>query len=79
MNLYLITQNEESGYDTFDSAVVAAKTALAARKTHPCPWGKNEWKSDTWAHSHTKVESKLIGKAHSSVPAGVVLASFNAG
>lgn len=35
MNIYLISQNKNVGYDTYDSAVVAAETAEAARCTHP--------------------------------------------
>ena len=35
MNLYLLTQDEETGYDTFDSVVVAALTGEQAKKIHP--------------------------------------------
>lgn len=35
MKLYLLTQNECKGYDTYSSAVVAAPDEDAARKTHP--------------------------------------------
>jgi len=35
MKLYLISQDVVSGYDTYDSAVVAAKNEQAARETHP--------------------------------------------
>ncbi len=35
MKLWLITQNEETGYDSYDSAVVAAEDSLSARRTHP--------------------------------------------
>lgn len=35
MNLYLIQQNIRNGYDTYDSAVVAAKTKEEARTVHP--------------------------------------------
>lgn len=35
MKLWLISQNEENGYDTYDSAVVAAETELEAKRTHP--------------------------------------------
>lgn len=36
MKLYLITQDLVDGYDTYDSAVVAASSEQAARETHPC-------------------------------------------
>lgn len=35
MNLYLISQDIVGGYDTFDSAVVAAESPDDARKIHP--------------------------------------------
>lgn len=35
MNLYLISQDINNGYDRYDSAVVAAKNALDARRIHP--------------------------------------------
>ena len=35
MNLYLISQSFTSGYDTYDSAVVAAESAQEARETNP--------------------------------------------
>jgi hypothetical protein len=38
MNLYLISQTVNVGYDTYDSAVVAAEDFVAASLTHPGPW-----------------------------------------
>ena len=35
MKLWLISQTENEGYDTYDSAVVAAETENAARLIHP--------------------------------------------
>jgi len=35
MKLYLISQDRISGYDTYDSAVVAAKDEADARTIHP--------------------------------------------
>lgn len=35
MKLWLIEQNENTNWDTFDSAVVTAKTAEDARNTYP--------------------------------------------
>lgn len=35
MNLYLISQNDNRGYDTYDSAVVAAESEAQARAIHP--------------------------------------------
>ena len=35
MNIYLISQTENTGYDTYDSAVVCAENEEEARTTHP--------------------------------------------
>lgn len=35
MNLYLISQDKVTGYDTYDSAVVCAKDEADARTIHP--------------------------------------------
>ena len=35
MNLYLISQNRNNGYDTYDSAVVAAESEEKARMIRP--------------------------------------------
>lgn len=81
MNLYLITQSENEGYDTYDSAVVAAKTARAAKRIHPA-WGlsRDAWEiSSTWASHPDKVEAKFLGRASVGTREGLILASFNAG
>lgn len=36
MNLYLISQDANKGYDTYDSAVVAAESPEEAVKIYPC-------------------------------------------
>lgn len=35
MNLYLISQDKNNDYDTYDSAVVAAKSPQDAKEIHP--------------------------------------------
>lgn len=35
MNLYLVTQNENNSYDTYDSAVVCAESREQAQCMHP--------------------------------------------
>lgn len=80
MNLYLLTQNVNTGYDTYDSAIVAAKDEDSARKINPSEFSKfggyNAW---DWAISPEQVTVKLIGKATKGTLEGVILASFNAG
>ena len=50
MKLWLISQNENNNYDTYDSAVVAAETEEEARHTYPDNWGLPEakWNGSTW-------------------------------
>jgi len=79
MNLYLLTQNVNRGYDTHDSIVVAALDEEQARNTQP--WGNTEWGNtySSWAYNPDDVKVSLIGKATEKIEAGVILASFNAG
>lgn len=76
MNLYLIEQDENNGYDTYDAFVVAAKDDDAARNYHPGKWGE---KYSTWASDPKHVRVTLIGKAGKGVEVGRILGSFNAG
>ena len=85
MNLYLISQDENSGYDTYDSAVVVAPDAEAALHCNP-GGGTLDWEArDTvkrwtaWAYNREAVKVSLIGVAAEGVAPGVVCASFNAG
>ena len=92
MNLYLLTQDERDGYDTYDSCVVSADSPEDAVLLNPngevygsAPhstrqgWVKGTPESyDSWASSPVTVTAKLIGTAAEGVR-GVVCASFNAG
>ena len=74
MKLWLISQTVHEDYDTFDAAVVAAKTEDEAQRTLPSE------RSDTYDWAESKdVKVKLIGTAVKGTKAGVILASFNAG
>ena len=85
MNLYRVTQNVNSGYDTYDAMIVAAESEETAKKMHPSEYVQGaDWiTSDnpfdgryTWALPD-EVHAEFIGTTH--LQAGVVLASFNAG
>lgn len=82
MKLWKISQSINNGYDTFDSAIVAALDEETARNTHPM--GDNSYfevKNDTWVSSHQTdhVTVEYIGEAKQGTQEGVILASFNAG
>ena len=80
MKLWLIKQEVNINYDSFDSAVVAAETEEEARNIHPKEsWGirlHNEWDVMSWCKKED-VEIEYIGETDK--PKGVILASFNAG
>ena len=77
-SLYLLTQDENNGYDTYDSCVVVALSQEGARQINPAgKWGKI-WTA--WCSKPAQVEVQYLGKADSSLEAGfIVCASFNAG
>ena len=84
MKLFLISQDENDDYDTYDSAVVAAPDEESARQMDP--GGENGAFANfsceafcTWCSSADKVTVKLIGNAVPDLPIGVVCASFRAG
>lgn len=88
MYIYLLTQSENRGYDTFDSCVVCAKDEEEAKGIHPEePWAKenevktSRWGNDygSWASKPEKVQATLLGTAAPRSVRGVILASFNAG
>ncbi len=78
LNLYLVSQDQNTKYDTYDSMVVAAPDEETARNTHPRDnnyWGRDY---DSWCRTPDKATVQLIGKAV-NVEEGVIIASFNAG
>lgn len=86
MKLYLIDQNTNTDYNTYDSAVVAAEDEASAKLTHPSGHHIMDWKETgprdqdygAWT-SKENVRCKYIGQAAPGVEAGVICASFNAG
>lgn len=83
MKLWHISQSANTDYDSYDSAVVAAETAVAARDTYPGDVEESEpfWRKRAWvlADQTHLVTVRLIGEAVEGTPAGVICASFNAG
>jgi hypothetical protein len=81
--LYLISQNVNNDYDTYDSAVVVAPNPKSAKLIHPCSdyvLSELDWTKDcTWCPSPNDVNVKCIGVASRGQKVGVVLSSYNAG
>lgn len=87
MKLYLISQEENNDYDTYDKAIVVAESEDEARRFHPSryyQWDGEKWMGKhsaesygSWASSPEKVQVKYIGET--GLEQGVVLASYNAG
>lgn len=88
MKLYLISQDVNNDYDTYDSAIVCAETKEEARKIHPSGiYDYTETDNECMAE-HSRFSSwakkkyvsvEYIGEAKKKIKKGVVLASFNAG
>jgi len=87
MNLYKISQTVNNGWDTYDSAIVAAPDADKARVMHP-----NGGKSDRldrktagqfnmrdWVVYPSDVTVELVGVAADGIQRSVICSSFNAG
>ena len=85
MKLFKISQSENNGWDTYDSAIVAAETEEDARKTHPSasqPYPRGEyWDSYVWVSPKdiSKVKVEYIGEAKEGTDEGAICSSFNAG
>lgn len=78
--LYLLSQNDNNDYDTYDSIVVCAENEECAKKIDP--YG-NEYtenaKTGTWANKLSSIQCIEIGEADEKQEIGVIIASFNAG
>lgn len=95
MKLWRISQDSNSGYDTYDSAVVAFDTEEEARLYHPggyYKWNGECWQATrtdgstyeegayrSWAASPDLVTIEYLGTAKKGTEAGLICASFNAG
>lgn len=84
MNLYTLSQDEATGYDTYSNCVVAAESEEAARLIRPdgYDWSKpGEWdySGNAWARKPENVKVELLGIAIDGTKAGVVCSSFHAG
>ena len=86
MNIYLISQTINRGWDIYDSAVVVAESADDAKKIHPAgieggdietPIAAQNGSWYDWC-AQKDVKVKEIGVIFEGMERGVVCASFNA-
>lgn len=94
VNIYRLSRTGHYNFDDYDSFVCIAASETAARGTHPGgkdePWNGAKWVKDPAADSWDNdpdwnwpapdtLECQCIGTATEGQPAGVVVASYNAG
>ena len=91
LNIYLLTQNTNRGYDTYDSCMVVAPDEAMARLLHPR--GDRYWNGRRWAWvdetpgyadeagwtNPDNVKVEHVGVTLAGRPVGVLCASYNAG
>lgn len=82
MNIYVLEQTENTGYDTYDACVVCAENENEAKSMHPAGYALVDGKFpgdefEEWASRPENVKCTLIGVAGNSVAKGILLASFN--
>lgn len=80
MKLYLLTQNDNNVYDTYDSCLVCAENEADARTISPSGdvFVENE-RYGSWAKKASAITCEEIGEANEKQTRGVIIASFNAG
>ena len=82
MNLYLLEQNINNNWDTYDSMIIcAADPDEAVEMSYRGFIAKYKDNHHDWVMYNCKhhIEVTLIGKAIPTLGEGLVLASFNAG
>jgi hypothetical protein len=84
MKLFRLHQNINTGYDTYDSAVVVADSAEEAQKIHPNGASGDFSMYDSWVSRPDLVTltylGEVVGEPDDDIyPGAVICASFNAG
>ena len=84
MKLFRLHQNINTGYDTYDSAVVVADSAAEAQKIHPNGASGDFSMYDSWVSRPDLVTltylGEVVGEPDDDIyPGAVICASFNAG
>ena len=79
MNIYLVSQNENTAYNTFDAFVCYAESKEQARNMLPSIFIDWENTLDYWVPSPNKVKVTYLGIGKDGAETGVIIASYNAG
>jgi hypothetical protein len=81
LKLFLLSQEENNDYDTFDSVLVCAENEEEAKKIDPRGevFKENNDFFGCWAYSLSGITCVEIGEANEHQTKGVIIASFNAG
>jgi hypothetical protein len=85
MKLYLISQETNNDWDTYDSAVVAAPNENIARNINPNNGRVMKTPLDweilhySWCSAPKFVKVEYLGEAVAGMKQGVICSSFNAG
>jgi len=83
MKLYRISQTENIGYDSYDSAVVLAKNFIDAKNTNPRTGQQmrmRDWVDNYyWCSKLEDVKVEYLGEAKYEQEDPIIVASFNAG
>jgi len=79
MKLFLISQDVNVGYETYDSAVVVADSESDAREMHPYDGSLESQDGYGWLRSKDRhlISVKYLGET--TLKSGIVCASYNAG
>lgn len=80
MKIYKVSQEQNSGYDTYDSFICCAESEMDAANTSPDGFGWNRKYSGTWCSTPEQATVEKLGDYTGSESNGtILLASFNAG
>jgi len=79
MKLYKLTQDDNNGYDTYDSCIVCAENEQDAVTISPDGFRKIGERYTSWALNISSITCEEIGEANENQKRGIILSSFNAG
>ncbi len=80
MKLFLLSQEDRTGWDTYDSCVVCAENEEDAKNIMPNGEAfRPSGRFGNWAFSLDGVKCEEIGETIKDIGRGVICASFNAG